>query len=183
MALIVRSILHSDFKGTIWTNYGVKKELAEVESLKLKSEGNEKLKFEKMGQVISKKCPFLARSPDGKLIDMNGESGLDEINNVLYNTTVSLTQAASLKTMKNFCLEIDKQSKKLELKRKHNYYFQCLGLLHTTESEWIGFSVRIENLYELHIERILPNVSLGNRIFPKLKAFYDKVLLPEIVLP
>ena len=59
--------------------------------LELKSEGNEKLKFEKMGLIVSKKCPFLAWSPDGKLIDMNGKSGLIEIKNDLYKKTVSLT--------------------------------------------------------------------------------------------
>ena len=85
--------------------------------------------------------------------------------------------------MKNFCLEVDKQTKKLKLRRNHNYYFQCLGLLHITECERIDFVVRTENPYELHIERILPNVSLWNRILPKLKAFYHKVLSPEIILP
>ena len=88
----VRSILHSDFKGTNWTQIGVKKEVAAVkEYLELNSEGNETLKFENMGLVISKKCPFLAGSPDGKLKDMNGKSGLIEIKNVLFNRTVSLT--------------------------------------------------------------------------------------------
>ena len=136
-----------------------------------------------MGLVINKKCPFLAGSPGGKLTNMNGNSGLIEIKNVLYNKPVTLTQAASLKTVKNFCLEVDKQTKKLKLRRNHNYYFQCLGFLHITECERIDFVVRTENPYELHIERILPNVSLWNRILPKLKAFYHKVLSPEIILP
>ena len=94
-----------------------------------------------MRLVINKKCPFLAGSTDGKLTNMNGNSGLIEIKNVLYNKSVTLTQAASLKTVKNFCLEIDKQTQKLKLKRNHNYYFQCLGLLHITECKWIDFVV------------------------------------------
>ena len=184
VAPLVRTILHSKFKGTKWTEIGLENESAAVkEYLELKTELNEKLTFEKMGLVISKKCPFLAGSPDGKLTDINGKSGLIEIKNVLYNKPVSLTQAASLKTTKNFCLEIDKETKKLKLKKNHNYYFQCLGLLHITEFEWIDFVVRTENPYELHVERISPNVSLWNKILPKLKAFYHKVLLPEIVLP
>ena len=175
VAPIVRSILYSSFKGTKWTEIGLEKESAAIkEYLELKSDGNEKLEFEKMGLVINKKCPFLAGSPDGKLTDVTVKSGLIEIKNVLYNKPVTLTQAASLKTVKNFCLEFDKQTQKLKLKRNHNYYFQCLGLLHITECEWTDFVVRTENPYELHIERIFPNVSLWNRILPKLKHFIIK---------
>ena len=97
----MRTILHSKFKGTKWTEIGLENESAAVkEYLELKTELNEKLKFEKMGLVISKKCPFLAGSPDGKLTDMNRKSGLIEIKNVLYNKPVSLTHAASLKQRK-----------------------------------------------------------------------------------
>ena len=64
--------LHNDFKGAKWTQKGVEKEFPAVkEYLELKREGNEKLKFENMGLDMSKKCPLLAGSPDGKLIDMN----------------------------------------------------------------------------------------------------------------
>ena len=62
LALIVRSILHSDFKGTIWTQYGVKNELAEVkETFELKSERNEKLKFEKNRPGYEQEMPILGR--------------------------------------------------------------------------------------------------------------------------
>ena len=61
----MRTILHSKFKGTKWTEIGLENESAAVkEYLELKTELNEKLKFEKMGLVISKKCPFWNSLPD-----------------------------------------------------------------------------------------------------------------------
>ena len=97
-----------------------------------------------MGLVISEDFPFLAGSPDGKVTDQRGNVGLIEIKNVLYNKPVSLTQAAKLKSISNFCLHFDPKSKKLAVKKNHNYYYQCLGLLLVCNMDWIDFVVRTE---------------------------------------
>ena len=49
--------------------------------------------------------------------------------------------------------------------------------------KWIDFVVRTENPYELHIERIMSDEDFITKIIPKLKQFYHKALLPEIVIP
>ena len=58
-----------------------------------------------MGLIKSRERPFLAASPDGKVTDQNGNIRLIEIKNILYNKLVSLSQAAKIKSVKNFCLE------------------------------------------------------------------------------
>ena len=182
---LVKSILYSSFKGTKLTQNGLNKENVTVtEYIEQKKLKNENVKFEKMGLVISKEQPLLAASPDGRITDGKGNSGLIEIKNILYNKPLSLTQAAKMKSVKNFCLEINSNSELLSLKKNHNYYYQCQGLLYVTKCEWIDFVVRTEHPYELHIERIFFNQPLWeNHIFPKLKAFYHKALVPEIVVP
>ena len=95
--------------------------------------------------VISTECPILAGSPDGRVTDGKGNAGQIEIKkNVLYNKPASLTQAAKMKSVKNVCLEINSNTEKLQLKRKHNYYYQCQGLMYVTNSDWIDFVVRTE---------------------------------------
>ena len=136
-----------------------------------------------MGLVISEDFPFLAGSPDGKVTDQNENVGMIEIKNILYNKPVSLTQAAKLKSINNFCLHYDPKSKKLAVKKNHNYYYQCLGLLYVCKMDWKDFVVRTENPYELHVERLTFDEDLMNEMVEKLKIFYYKALLPEIVVP
>ena len=64
-----------------------------------------------------------------KLYTKNGECGLIEIKNILYSKPLFLSQGASMKSVKNFCLEVNKSSGSLQLKKSHNYYYQCQGLL------------------------------------------------------
>ena len=64
-----------------------------------------------MGLVISEDFPFLAGSPDGKVSDQNENVGMIEIRNILYIKPVSLTQAAKVKSINNFCLHYDPKSK------------------------------------------------------------------------
>ena len=170
----MKSILYSSFKGTKLTQNRLNKENVSVteyieQKKKTEKKKNENMKFEKMGLVISKEQPLLAASPDGRISDAKGNSGLIEIKNILYNKPLSLTQAAKMKSVNIFCLEINPNSELLSLKKKHNYYYQCQGLLYATKCEWIDFVVRTEHPYELHIERIFFNQPLWeNHIFPKL---------------
>ena len=126
---MVKNILYTEFKGNKLTNIGLEKEEVTIgEYIRENKEQNVDVKVEKMGLVVSQESPFLAPSPDGKVIDQNGNHGLIEIKNILYNKALSLTQAAKLKSIKNFCLELDKDTNKVKLKKNHNYYyfFMCV---------------------------------------------------------
>ena len=119
VAPLVKNILHSEFKGNKCTQLGLEKGAVTItEYVSQKKEQNENVNVEKMGLVVSQKSPFLAASPDGKVIDQNGNHGLIEIKIILYNKALSLTQAARLKYIKNFCLEFSKNENKLKLKKK-----------------------------------------------------------------
>ena len=185
VAPLVRSMLYSSFKGTKMTQLGLNNEaLAIKEYIERKRSNKEIVKVEKTGLIICHKDPYLAASPDGKVVYENGECGLIEIKNILYNKPLSLSQGASIKSVKNFCLEVNKSSGSLQLKKSHNYYYQCQGLLYISRLPWIDFVVRTEHPYELHIERILFDEELWiTEMSPKLKAFYFKAILPELAFP
>ena len=130
VAPLVKNILYSDFHGNKFTRLGIEKEDITIkEYISYKKEQKDNVTVERMGLVKSEDFPFLAGSPDGKVTDQRGNVGLIEIKSVLYNKPVSLTQAAKLKSISNFCLQYDQKSKKLAVKKNHNYYYQCLGLL------------------------------------------------------
>ena len=92
--------------------------------------------------VISTECPILAGSPDGRVTDGKGNAGQIEIKKC------PLQQACITHTS---CLEINSNTEKIQLKRKHNYYYQCQGLMYVTNSDWIDFVVRTEQ--PLHTDR------------------------------
>ena len=122
----------------------------------------------------------MAGSPDGIVTTSEGDTGLIEIKNLLHSKPLNLWQAAS--GNKNFCLEI--MNGKLQLKKTHIYFYQCHGLLHVCEKEWIDFVVRKLNPHQIHIERIYKDNHLWENIMlPKLTAFYYKVILPELASP
>ncbi|CAC5405812.1 unnamed protein product [Mytilus coruscus] len=112
------------------TRHGLSEERTTIkEYIQYKLKQNVHVKVERMGLVIDKTHKFLAGSPDGKVTEEEIGSppsvGLIEIKNVLYRKDTSFTDA--VKQVKNFCLEL--KEKKLQVKRSHNNYYQCQGLL------------------------------------------------------
>ncbi|CAG2252563.1 unnamed protein product [Mytilus edulis] len=129
--------------------------------------------------IIDKNHKFLACSPDG-LVNENGEMGVIEIKNILQKKNMSFIQAT--KKVSNFCLQYTDE--KVQLKKKHNYYFQCQGLLNISGLPWLDFIARSTSPYQIHIERIYRDEVLWNdTMLPKLEAFYFLALLPELAAP
>ncbi|KAJ8305331.1 hypothetical protein KUTeg_015876 [Tegillarca granosa] len=113
------------------------------------------------GLFISPEHPYLAASPAGKI-------------------PINLYEA--VKTVSNFCLELDGNN--LKLKRTHDYFYQIQGQLNITDFPWADFVVRTVNPYQIHIERIKIDKDFWlNIMLPKLHAFYHKALLPELAHP
>ena len=177
---IIASLLYSKFKGNQNTIKGLKEERITLHEYTFKkAEEGVNVAVESVGLIIDPHNKYLAASPDGKVKEIGGETGLLEVNNLLHNKPINLTEAC--KCIKNFCLEI--VSGKMSLKN-HPYYFQCQGQLHITGLPWLDFVVRTTYPYQLHIERILPDKLLWvNIMLPKLKAFYFGALLPELAVP
>ena len=98
---------------------------------------------------------------------------------MLHSKPLNLFQAAETPS---FCLE--NVSGKLHLKERHNYYYQCQGLLNICDKQWIDFVVRTLNPHQIFIQRIHRDTLLWeNEMLPKLESFYHKALLPELASP
>ncbi len=93
---------------------------------------------------------WLGASPDGIVQDPSDPdqpSGLLEIKNPLSIRTKFLKDACSSST---FCLEI--KNNKLQLKHRHDFYYQVQCQLYYADKNWCDFVLRTDK--ELHTERI-----------------------------
>ena len=80
--------------------------------------------------------------------------------------------------VKEFCLTLD-ESGKPSLKRNHNYYFQCQGVVNILQLEWIKFVVYITK--ELFVERIECDAALWkDKMLPQLSALYTSHILNKL---
>jgi hypothetical protein len=179
LAPLIKSVIHSPFKGNANTRYGLAHENNTVFEYDLQqvSKGVN-VKVKRCGLVIHPEHPFLAATPD-VIVTCNGvDIGLIEVKNVLRNKRKNLDQAAR---DKGFCLEFVDDN--LQLKRKHAYYYQCQGQLLVCEMDWVDFVVRCTDPYQMFVERITVNNDVQCHMLAKLKAFYFKALLPELTAP
>ena len=66
------------------------------------------------------------------------------------------------------------------LKKNHQYYFQCLGVMALCQLPFVDFIVYTQK--EICIERIDFDKQLWNKnMLPKLSDFYFKFMMPEIL--
>ena len=133
------------------------------------------------GFVISEDHPFLGASPDAVVHDVV------EANPFGIKCPYSSRNVTSLDTAgsKKFFCDIDVNAsgtRILQLKKTHNYFCQVQGQIAITGREWCDFVVYTE--IGLSVERICFDPSSWNDdLLPKLVAFYDNCLGPELVCP
>ncbi len=184
--VLVRNLLYTSFKGNSHTKYGLDQEGPSVTDYQAKmlEETKTRLQVKRCGIFVSPDHPFLGASPDGIVVKDGKPIGLLEIKNVLKNKAVTFQQQAqNKKTKASFCLKLTDQNK-LELKRTHEYYYQVQGQLNICDYPWADFIVRSTNPYQIHVERIEKDVQLWKEVMlPKLTAFYNRALLPELASP
>ena len=180
VTLLVKRILYPSFRGNIHTSHGLAMETIAIEAYELwQAERGVHVKVKKCGMVVCQEHQELAASPDGIVVNIRTkEKGLLEIKNVLKDKKETLHEASKKST---FCLEVLKDSNKLQLRRRHKYFYQCQGLLNVLQYDWLDFVVRADRHGKLHVERIFKDKELWEQSMkPKLLAFYDKCLLPEL---
>ncbi len=184
--VLVRNLLYTGFKGNSNTKYGLDQEGPSVQDYLAKTleESNIRVQVKRCGMFVSPDHPFLGASPDGIVVKDGKPVGLLEIKNVLKNKPVTFQQQAQNKKTKSaFCLKVNEQNK-LELKRTHEYFYQVQGQLNICDYPWADFIVRSTNPYQIHVERIVKDPQLWKDVMlPKLTAFYNKALLPELASP
>ena len=135
---------------------------------------------QKCGLFISKHNNWLAATPDGIAHDPSNESdpsGLIEIKNPHSFKDKDFEEAC---TKSSFCLEKDKNGI-LQLKRKHDYYYQVQCQLYCAEKNWCDFIVRTNKV--MHVERIYRDTRWWGLQIAKLRKFYFSALLPELASP
>lgn len=128
------------------------------------------------GLRISTAYPFLAASPDAVFdCSCHGRSVV-EVKCPFKHSLVTVREAATIDN--DFCLCVNSTGR-LMLKRNHNYYFQIQIQMLVCDVEFCYFVVY--TTVDLVILRIAFNRAFTLSIIPKLKAFAETVLLPEML--
>ena len=127
----------------------------------------------KSGVWIDIERGWLAASPDGLVLNSNGELvGIIEIKCPFSAKDMTPLEAA--KTLRSFsCKEVDGN---LALKREHNYFYQVQGQLAITRARWCDFCVYTPHGFS--IERIDFELPLWQQMVPTLETFFDKFMIP-----
>ena len=180
MAKKVEPILYSTFKGTAATRYGVEMESeARKQYIDYQTRRGYPVQTLRTGLVISTDNPWLAASPDDRVVDQQSspQLGLAEYKNPYSAKSMTITEACH--NIQSFCL--GKKGEEHQLKRSHNYYYQIQCQLYCNKLSWCDFVLRTEK--ELFVERIQIDQQWWDKQLAKLKLFYFEALLPELACP
>lgn len=129
------------------------------------------VKVENCGLFISRLNNWLGASPDGIVYDPSETaepSGLLEIKNP-FSVKDNTSEEACMKSA--FCLEINKETNRPQLKHRHD--FQCQ--LYCADKNWADFVLRTNR--DIHIQQIQRDRGVQ---LSKLRKFYFTSLLPEL---
>ena len=131
---------------------------------------------ERVGLVISHKKPHLACSPDNLAVDTSsGDSKVLFEYKCPYSAR-ELTPLEACTQPKYFYCKFDGGRK--SLKQTHNYFYQIQGILAITKRNWCDFVIWTPK--GISIERIKADTSLWEKMVPKLDAFWNTAMLPEL---
>ena len=171
----VNSLLHPKPFSSRYTNHGIKYEPVALEQYqKYMHSIHRPVNVLKSGLMVSLDAPYLAASPDGKVID-NGCSipfGLSEVKCPETKFLVTPLDACS---DSNFFLE--NRNGELKLKRNHKYCSQVQGLLGVTGARWCDFVVYTSK--GMSIERIPFDDQYWKTLKGTLKSYYFTHFLPK----
>lgn len=166
----IKSMLYSDFAGSVATRYGRDSEPLAVSAFEAATD----LIVENCGLFIDEAKCFLAASPDGIV----GHDTIIEIKCPFTAANLTPTEAILSGKIK-YC---ELREGKLFLKRKHDYFFQVQGQLHVTRRLFCYFVVwtPLGVMFE-RIER--DDQFWQNKMDKPLETFYMECILPELVDP
>ena len=175
----VKEMLYSTFRGNEATRYGADMEERTKQQYVAYQElnGHPGTTVEDCGLFVSKHNNWLAATPDGIVHDPSDEShslGLLEIKNPHSFKDKDFREACE---KSSFCLEKDKNGM-LQLKRRHDYYFQIQCQLYCVDKNFI-----VRTNKDIHVERIYRDSRWWGLQLAKLRKFYFSALLPELACP
>ena len=119
------------------------------------------------GLVVSVSYPYLAATPDGKVVDPGCTQvfGIVEVKCPLTKFNVTPLDACS---DSSFCMEADNTSCKL--KESHQYFAQVQGQMGVTGAMWCDFVVYTKK--GIHVQRIQFNNDYWIQLRDKLSSYY-----------
>lgn len=178
----VKDMLYSIFNGNVATKYGLDMEDSTIQQYVTyqRVNGHPNTAVQNCGLFISEHNNWLAATPDGLVQDPSDEShplGLLEIKNPHSFKDKDFEEACK---KSSFCLE-KKENGILQLKRRHDYYFQVQCQLYCVDKNWCDFVVRTNK--GMHVERIYRESRWWGLQLAKLRKFYFSALLPELAHP
>ena len=143
--------------------------------------GHRNLTVTSSGLVVSATHPFLAASPDGAVYDPSDAQqplGFLEVKCPYSQRNFTPADACS---SPGFCCSLD-DSHKLRLRQNHRYFAQVQGQMAVGQRAWCDFVIYTTK--GLSVERIkFDREYWTNTLLPKLEAFYDNCIAPELVSP
>ena len=131
----------------------------------------------KSGLVVSMASPFLAASPDGKVIDRGCSKpfGLVEV-----KCPYSKFHVSPLETCADERFFAENVNGKPRLKRGHQYYFQIQGQLGITGASWCDFVIYTNK--GMSIERITSDPQFWDVLNEGLKkSYFEHFIAPASV--
>ena len=134
VASTVKQLLYTKFTGNTATRWGILQEsLTNEQYLKCKQTESPDISTTSTGLVISIDHPWLAASPDGLVHDPLEDPpyGVVEFKNP-YSARNSTFCEAAIK-VKGFCLQYNPDTKKLGLKKNHDYFYQIQCTMYCTQ--------------------------------------------------
>lgn len=132
------------------------------------------------GLRIGKNSPYLGASVDRLICDKRTGQNLGclELKNVFDGETASLADLA-IKRGNSFCLQYSRGGG-LHLRKSHHYYAQIQGQMALWNLPFCDFVVYFDKVDDIHVERVTFSEKYWKNLFPKLRSFYIRHVVPEI---
>ncbi|KAB0790599.1 hypothetical protein PPYR_14993 [Photinus pyralis] len=166
-ANIVKALLYQGDWGNTATQYGNENEQRAIQDFELITG----LKVSPCGLFIDENNSFLAASPDGLVSD----EALLEVKcpyNARFSTPEEATKNGTIK-----CLTLSNGD--LHLKENHDYMYQIQGQMQICQKKICYFVVWTPQ--QTFDQEIVKDDTFWAKMVPKLTAFYELALLPELI--
>lgn len=184
---LVTRILYPQSFSSVAVNWGIQNESRAIESYVLfqQGKGRENILVGPCGFLISESHPYLGATPDGTVhdpSDLQHPFGFIEVKCPYSNRDRTPVEACS---SPGFCCNLVTHpdgSQTPQLRRNHIYFAQVQGQMAVGKRLWCDFVVYTNK--GISVERVQYEEDYWkNTLLPKLEAFYDNCLGPEIISP
>lgn len=156
-------------------NYGkAHEDMAIKNYIEYQEKSGVRVTVRKCGLYINPAIPWLASTPDS-IVETDDEMGCLEVKCPYVCRTKQISVAALEQS--SFCLKSNEGM--LQLKKKHQYFYQIQTQLFVTRLSWCDFVVWAPN--DIHVERILYDQCFIDDAVSKARTFYFDIYLPAIV--